>query len=83
MSEQVRTTVSIPVQLARAVAEEAARENASRASVLARWLQRGYDAVRADRLLSAYDEFYSEPDDEALPSALRRRRAAAFDAGWE
>ena len=83
MSEQVRTTVNVPVQVARAAAEQADRENASRASVLSRWLQRGHDAAQADRLLSAYDEFYSEPDDEAPPPGLRRRRAADFDARWE
>lgn len=83
MSDQVRTTVSIPVQVARAAAEEAERENASRASVLSRWLQRGHDAARADRLLAAYDEYYAEPDGDALPPAVRRRRAADFDVRWE
>lgn len=83
MMDQVRTTVSIPVQLARAAAEEAEQENASRASVLARWLQRGHDAARDDRLLAAYDEYYAEPDDDAPPHAVLRSRAADFDARWE
>lgn len=83
MTDQVRTTVSIPVQIARAAGEQADQENASRASVLARWLERGHDADRADRLLTTYDEFYAEPDDEAPPPELRRRRAADFDARWE
>lgn len=83
VSEKVRTTVTVPAQLARAAAEQAEREHASRASVLARWLQRGHDVARADALLSAYDEFYAEPDTDAPPPALRRRRAAEFDARWD
>jgi len=83
MSDHVRTTVNVPVQLARAAAEQAEREHASRASVLSRWLQSGHDAARSDALLSAYDEFYAEPDIDAPPPELRRRRAAAFDARWE
>lgn len=83
MSEHVRTTVNVPVQVARAAAEQADREHASRASVLSCWLQRGHDAARADALLAAYDEFYAEPDAEAPPSQVRRNRAADFDARWE
>lgn len=83
MSDQVRTSVTISVQLARAAAEQADHENASRASVLSRWLQLGHDAAQAERLLAAYDAFYAEPDDEAPPPELRRRLAAAFDARWE
>lgn len=82
MSDQVRTTVNVPVQLARAASEQAERENASRASVLARWLQRGHDAAEADLLLAAYDEFYAEPDEDAPSPQVRRRRTADFDARW-
>lgn len=81
--ENIRTTVSIPIQLARAAAEQAHREDVSRASVLSSWLQRGHDAAQADRLLTAYDEFYSEPDPDAMPAQVRRGRAANHDARWE
>lgn len=83
MSNPVRTTVTISEELARAAAEQAARENSSRAGVLALWVQRGHDAALADRLLDAYDDFYAEPDPEAPSAQLQRKRAAAFDATWE
>ncbi len=83
MSQKVRTTVTVPEQLARAAAEQAEREHTSLAAVLAGWMQRGWHAVQADGLLAAYDEFYAEADAAEPPAELRRERAAAFDARWD
>ncbi len=83
MPQKVRTTVTIPEQLARAAAEQAEREHTSRARVLSGWMQRGWDSVQAEGLLAAYDEFYAEPDPDGPQPELRRGRAAAFDARWD
>src|SRR2546423_9700779 len=82
MSQTVRTTVTVPEQLARAAAEQAEQEHTSLAKVLAGWMQRGWQATQADGLLAAYDDFYAERDPEDPSADLRRSRAASFDARW-
>lgn len=83
MMASVRTTVTVDEALLADAAEQAEREQTSRAHVLAAWVRLGHDSVQADVLEAAYNEVYAEPDPDAPPTRVRRKRAARFDATWQ
>ncbi|HEY3633083.1 MAG TPA: hypothetical protein VGL21_19435 [Jatrophihabitantaceae bacterium] len=79
----VRTTVTVDETLLADAAEQAEREQTSRAHVLAVWVRLGHESVQAEALGAAYDRAYAEPDPDGPPARVRRKRAARFDATWQ
>lgn len=79
----MKTAISVPDEIFRAVEAQAKRLKLSRSEFFARAAARFLQDLEADRLKTSYDEAFA--DDDATDARFRRRagRAALLSVEWD